>query len=730
MKKKLALTLLVTIAMITALIPAETFAENIYGASPWTASTYRHSPQLQDYIVVDGLDVSIYQPDIDWQAVKRSGVDFAIIRVGGRGYASAGKLYEDDKFERYMREAKEAGIMVGVYFFSMAKTNAEAREEVDYAIELIEAAGYTAEDLDLPLFMDYERPGDRLSGVSKAKKTSIALYWLEYARTRGYTPGFYTYLVFSNKSVDGRQIAEQYNFWAAQYHTENNFSIPYTWWQYSSSGSVPGSNARACDVNFWYINKNPRPTNDPIDRGSLVERSGFMESSFAIQGLPTTSVLSAEAALAQTSFSYGHGRPATTSAYVTYAGTPLVEGRDYVLRFVNNVDAGTGYAVIIGKGRFTDYKLLPLTIEPLTDLSGMGIEEIAPVRYTGKERKPSLNITDPNGNKLRSGADYSVEYSDNILPGIARAKINFTGNYTGTLERSFEIKKAYQKLTINDNRTEIDTTESPYNLGVTAKFEAPITYSSSDESVVSVSPEGLVTPLKRGNATITIRAAATENSLAKTETIALNITQPKLEQIITTKYTRYKRDTSEKGFTIVPETNGGGAFSFSSSNPSIAVIDEFGAVTLVGDEIGIVEFTVTAAETEEYKEGRHIVYLELSGLTNAEKEAQGIETDAQAGEDGEDNEPELDEKTLRTIAGVEASSIRLTSTKLKSGLRINWKKKHRRRNRLQGRLLSGISLHETILRLRQPADIYDKHRKQKIFYKQGSFSEKGRQILL
>lgn len=665
--KRLVLVLLITIAMITTSMPMEAFAAVSYGPSPWTATTYRHSPDVSDYIVVNGLDVSIYQSDIDWQAVKRSGVDFAIIRVGGRGYASAGRLYDDAVFERHMREAKAAGIMVGVYFFSMAKTNAEAREEVDYAIELIEAAGYTAEDLDLPLFMDYERPGDRLSGVSKSKKTSVALYWLEYAKTRGYTPGFYTYLVFSNKSVNGAEIAEKYNFWAAQYHSENNFTIPYIWWQYSSSGSVAGSNAKACDVNFWYINKNPRPSNDPINRGSLVERSGFMESSFAIKGLPTTSILEAEVSLSQTAFSYSHGRPAAASAYVRYAGTQLVEGRDYVLRFVSNVNAGTGYAVVLGKGRFTDYKLVPISIEPLTDLGGMGIEEIEALRYTGSERKPAVVITDPDGNKLRSGVDYTVEYSNNLLPGIAKARINFIGNYTGTLERSFEIKKAYQKLTIEDMRTEIDTTEAPYNLGVTVKYPTTISYSSSDESVVTVSSEGLVTPLRRGTATITIKAATAENSLSKTETIELTVSQPKAEQLITTKYTRYKRDTdSGKGFTIVPETNGGGLFYFSSSNPAIATIDEFGTVTLVGDEVGTVEFMITASETEEYKEGKHIVYLELSGLTNAEKEAQSGETG-----DGDNAE---DDANARLIEGVRATTIKLTSSKVTSGLKVNWTK--------------------------------------------------------
>ena len=659
MKKRLT-TLLVIAAMIITVMPSGAFAAESFGPSPWTATTYRHNPPVSDYLILNGIDVSVYQPNVDWFAAKKGGVDFAIIRVGGRGYAEAGRLYDDVVFAKNMREAKAAGIMVGAYFFSMARTNKEAAEEVDYAIDLITAAGYGPEDFDLPLFMDYERPKDRLSGVSKAKKTSVALYWLEYAKSRGYTPGFYTYLNFANKSIDGARIAAEHNFWTAQYNFENNFSLPYIWWQYSSSGSVPGANVKSCDVNFWYVNKQPRPTSDPINRGSLVERSGFMESTFALSGLPATSILYADASLGQSAFSYNHGNPRTTYVSVTYGGERLMEGRDYALRFVNNVNAGTGYALIIGRGRFTDYKLVPFNIEPLTDLSGIGMEEITSAKYTGKEIKPALKLFDADGNALRSGIDYSAVYSNNIQAGIARVRISFIRNFTGTIERSFEIKKAKQQLTIVDTRNTVDTTEPPYTLGVSPQFLADITYASSDESVATVSPEGVVTPLKRGNTTITVTAKETPNTLEKTETIELKVTQPKLEQVITTKYTKYRRDTSGKGFTITPQTSGDGLFYFASSNPAIATIDEFGKVNIVGDEIGTVEFTITASETDEYKEATHIVRLEVSGLTNAEKAAQG--------------EAKANQANLRIIAGVEATRIKLTSSKVKSGIKVSWTK--------------------------------------------------------
>ena len=83
-----------------------------------------------------GIDVSVYQGEIDWQAVAGSGIDFAMIRVGYRGY-SQGTLQMDERFQANMEGALEAGLDVGVYFFSQATTVAEAEEEADFVLEAI-----------------------------------------------------------------------------------------------------------------------------------------------------------------------------------------------------------------------------------------------------------------------------------------------------------------------------------------------------------------------------------------------------------------------------------------------------------------------------------------------------------------------------------------------------------------------------------------------------------------
>ena len=95
-----------------------------------------------------GIDVSYYQGNIDWNKVKASGIDFAIIRIGYRTSVK-GRIYVDRKFRSNIQNAKTAGIKVGVYFFAQAKNEAEATEEANYMISKL--SGY---DLDLPVAYD------------------------------------------------------------------------------------------------------------------------------------------------------------------------------------------------------------------------------------------------------------------------------------------------------------------------------------------------------------------------------------------------------------------------------------------------------------------------------------------------------------------------------------------------------------------------------------------------
>ncbi len=219
------------------------------GASDYASGypLYYHNPVFDDMVRYDGIDVSVYQRDIDWQKVKAAGIDFAIIRVGGRYYVSGG-LYSDSYFEKNYEEATAAGIKVGVYFYSQAKTEAEAREEVAYILDILDGR-----ELDLPIYMDYEYPsGSRLSGMSKTQGTKNVKAFCSAVEEAGYDAGFYSYLSFISNYVDGEEISSLYSVWIAQYYNRCEYEYDYEMWQYSSSGKVDGISGRV-DVNYWYV---------------------------------------------------------------------------------------------------------------------------------------------------------------------------------------------------------------------------------------------------------------------------------------------------------------------------------------------------------------------------------------------------------------------------------------------------------------------------------------------
>ena len=138
----------ITFILIASLFPFQAFAAT--GNSPFKSGTYTHSSVFDGMNIYNGIDVSEHQKTINWNKVKSAGVDFAIIRVAGRGYGS-GNLYEDKYYRQNLQGAIDAGIKVGVYFFSQAVTVKEAEEEADYILSRI--SGY---NITLPVIYDFE----------------------------------------------------------------------------------------------------------------------------------------------------------------------------------------------------------------------------------------------------------------------------------------------------------------------------------------------------------------------------------------------------------------------------------------------------------------------------------------------------------------------------------------------------------------------------------------------
>lgn len=194
-----------------------------------------------------GIDVSKYQGDIDWQAVKADGVEYAFVRLGIRGYAS-GKLVLDEYFDQNMCGANNAGVMAGVYFFTQAVTVEEAKEEADFVIENI--ADY---DVPYPVVFDVEMivgADGRANDLTMQERTDITIAFCEAIKQAGYTPMIYGNIKCFTKMLDMTRL-EDYEKWYAFY--DNYMYMPYmvSCWQYTENGTVDGINGDV-DLNISY----------------------------------------------------------------------------------------------------------------------------------------------------------------------------------------------------------------------------------------------------------------------------------------------------------------------------------------------------------------------------------------------------------------------------------------------------------------------------------------------
>ena len=198
-----------------------------------------------------GVDVSYYDNTIDWQAMKSCGIDFAIIRVGGRGWTS-GLLYDDCRTAQYLRGARDAGLRIGVYFYSTARSPAEAVEEAEAALSAVGGI-----PLELPIFIDMEFSGEYPEGradlLSPSQRAAVATAFCETVRNGGYLPGVYAGQNFLKAYLDYFSVS-RYTVWLASYTVDNKlpfFDKRYDIWQFTDRGKVDGITGYA-DLNVIF----------------------------------------------------------------------------------------------------------------------------------------------------------------------------------------------------------------------------------------------------------------------------------------------------------------------------------------------------------------------------------------------------------------------------------------------------------------------------------------------
>ena len=220
--------------------------------APTTTEAATTQASTEYSTVVKGIDVSKWQGSIDWNQVKNSGITFVMIKCGGR-YTGDGGLYEDSYFRQNIQGAINAGLKVGIYFFSQATTVTEAYEEASLCVDLINDYNIT-----YPVAFDWESAsGYRVASanLSTTALTEICETFADTVKSYGYTPMIYFNRTDWRSAVNTSVLTSKYKVWLATYYTAYYYTstdwqygnstpsypdIPYCMWQYGVTNVVPG----------------------------------------------------------------------------------------------------------------------------------------------------------------------------------------------------------------------------------------------------------------------------------------------------------------------------------------------------------------------------------------------------------------------------------------------------------------------------------------------------------
>lgn len=597
-------------------------------------NTYTHNSKFDDAIVIDGIDTSYAQRAVDWDKVKKSGIDFVFLRIAHSYQADPFRTNSDEWFEYNFDRAKAAGLQVGVYYYSCATSITEAQKEAKYALSLLKGR-----DLDLPFVMDYEfQAGDeRLHNAfnkmtttkGRAWATSNALAFLKVIKDGGYDPMLYASRgvldsTFSSRAkFDVSLIDAKYKTWIASWDSFTSYARPYDFWQYTSDGSVSGISGRV-DCNFWYF-----------DPSNVKTKSG------------TTSIADSTITLGTNTYTYSFA-PKKPSVKVSLGGRTLTEGKDYKVRYIKNVLSGTAYAMVYGMGDYSNVALKSYTIKSRTlSSSTSSINNIADVTYSGSAKKPSVTVK--YGSTTVASSNYTVKYSNNTNAGTATVTVTGVRNYTGSISKTFKINKLTGTVSTKYAKysRKTDATDT-FNLLAKTNSDAKISYKSSDSQIATVSSDGDVKIMgKAGTVTLTVSIPSTNNCTSASKKVTLVVTDAgeKLTPTLTTDKTLVKEE-GDSPFTIKYTTNSDGAVSFKSSNTDVATVSDSGKVTIHNE--GTVNITLSIAATDKYKAATATVVCKISPKNTAQES--------------------------NIAKGVKNTTIKASSAAYNGYIRINWTK--------------------------------------------------------
>ncbi len=195
-----------------------------------------------------GIDVSEYQPEIDWEKVKESGVDFVMVRLGYRGYGEAGRLVEDPYFRPHIEGALAAGLETGVYFFSQAVSEKETLEEAAFVLERIREYPVTC-----PVVFDTEEikfDVARTDHLSGEQFTENCIVFCDKIKEAGYDTMIYANMKWLAFTLDMTRLTD-YDIWYADYEPAPQNPYDIAMWQYTETGQVAGIDGNV-DINLLF----------------------------------------------------------------------------------------------------------------------------------------------------------------------------------------------------------------------------------------------------------------------------------------------------------------------------------------------------------------------------------------------------------------------------------------------------------------------------------------------
>ena len=253
-----AVMMFLSVTVVVLLNGPEIFPEFSNGQStqlqpnPFTEDDFTYVDGYMTCLAADtwlGVDVSHHQGQIRWNEVADAGIRYAMIRVAHRA-VSDGELRMDRYWEDNITGAREAGLLVGVYFYSQAISVEEAREEAQYVLNALEGI-----ELDFPVVFDWEVYSEtgRNANVDPKTVNACAIAFCEAMQEAGYEPMVYFNLDLANRFWDLELLKEQgYPFWLALYRDKMNWQYRPDMWQYTESGSVPGIDTPV-DLNLLFL---------------------------------------------------------------------------------------------------------------------------------------------------------------------------------------------------------------------------------------------------------------------------------------------------------------------------------------------------------------------------------------------------------------------------------------------------------------------------------------------